>query len=168
MPDRDFVLGLGTNLGNRTLNLVQAVQAVAPLGILLKASGLFETPPVGPPQPDYLNAALLFRSGLGPGVLMEGLLGVEVALGRVRNERWGPRVIDLDLLWSPGLVLSESNLVLPHPALCERPFALQPLLEVAPDASDPLSGRTYRDILGSLGAAPLYPLAGTEFGAWIR
>jgi len=168
MLSRDFVVGLGANLGNRQENLKLAVARLVPFGEVLRLSSLFETAAVGPPQPDFLNAAIRMRSALPPVQLLHALLEVEQALGRIRNERWGPRLIDLDLLWSPGLVLSEPALTLPHPALAERVFALQPLLEVAPEATDPVNGRAYRGILAELAAAPLSPLAGTEFGAWSR
>ncbi len=168
MLSRDFVLGLGANLGNRQENLKLAVARLAPFGEVLRLSSLFETGAVGPPQPDFLNAALRLRSELPPVQLLQAMLDVERALGRVRNERWGPRLIDLDLLWSPGLVVSDPTLTLPHPALAERAFALQPLLEVAPEATDPGNGRSYRGILADLATQPLSPLAGTEFGAWIR
>lgn len=168
MSVRDFVVGLGANLGAREDQLRQAISQIAGHGSISAVSGLFETAAVGPPQPDFLNAAVRVACALEPQALLHALLGIELALGRVRQERWGPRMIDLDLLWSPGLVLSEAGLQLPHPLLHERPFALVPLLEVVPLAAEPTSRRLYRDILADLAAPPLSPLAGTQFGAWIR
>jgi len=109
----------------------------------LASSRLYATAPVGPPQPDYLNAAILVECTQEPAALLQALLSIEAELGRVRAERWGPRVIDLDVLWGPGLVVDEPALVVPHPRLTERDFALLPLLDVAPDARDPRTGARY-------------------------
>lgn len=109
----------------------------------LASSRLYATAPVGPPQPDFLNAAILVECMQSAPALLDSLLGIEAALGRVRAARWGPRVIDLDVLWGPGLVVDEPALVVPHPRLAERDFALLPLLDVAPDARDPRTGARY-------------------------
>jgi 2-amino-4-hydroxy-6-hydroxymethyldihydropteridine diphosphokinase len=90
---------------------------------------------------------------LSPVELLEGLLGVERNLGRVRRERWGPRVIDLDILWCLGVVVSTARLVVPHAELRARPFALVPLLDVAPEASDPADGARYSEIARELDAS---------------
>ena len=97
-------------------------------------SKVYETAPVGPPQADYLNAAVKLDTKLEPRELFETMLSIERALGRVRRERWGPRTIDLDLLWIEGRTVSDADLVVPHPHLLERAFALLPLLDVAPGA----------------------------------
>ena len=97
-------------------------------------SRVYETAPVGPPQADYLNAAVLVETSLEPLVLFETMLEIERALGRVRRERWGPRTIDLDLLWIEGRTVDAPNLKVPHPHLVERAFALLPLLDVVPGA----------------------------------
>jgi 2-amino-4-hydroxy-6-hydroxymethyldihydropteridine diphosphokinase len=145
-----FVVGLGANLGERRAVLRSAVQALAELGQLRGVSHLYETEPVGPPQPSYLNAAVLLESVLTPGQLLRELLNIEQRHGRERRERWGPRTLDLDLLHSPDLVLSERDLTLPHPELSKRAFALAPLLDVLPAAVDPRSGIAYADELASL------------------
>jgi 2-amino-4-hydroxy-6-hydroxymethyldihydropteridine diphosphokinase len=115
-------------------------------GQVLAVSDLYESAAVGPPQPDFLNAAVLLESALTPQRLLSELLAVERAHGRERRERWGPRTLDLDLLDSPGLVLNDPNLTLPHPELLRRAFALGPLLDVAPDACEPGSGRRYAEL----------------------
>ncbi len=109
------------------------------------SSPVYETAPVDAPPPSYLNAALLLTSDLDPEDLMKKLLAIELAMGRVRSERNAPRTIDLDLLWIQGLALSTDTLALPHPRLVDRPFALGPLLDVAPDARDPVTNRAYAD-----------------------
>jgi 2-amino-4-hydroxy-6-hydroxymethyldihydropteridine diphosphokinase len=149
MPEapRQYVIGLGANLGDRLRTLTLAREGLEELGELRAVSALYETAAVGPPQPDYLNAAVLLESALEPTALMGALLTLERKHGRERRERWGPRTLDLDLLFSPGLVLAEPGLKLPHPELCHRAFALAPLVDVAPDACDPTSGRLYADLL---------------------
>jgi 2-amino-4-hydroxy-6-hydroxymethyldihydropteridine diphosphokinase len=108
-----------------------------------RASRVYATAPVGPPQPDFLNAAVLCAYEGTPESLLDALLAIEVRLGRVRGERWGPRTIDLDVLWIDGLVYASDRLVVPHPHLHERAFAMIPLLEVAPGAIDPRSGQPF-------------------------
>ncbi|MBN2192233.1 MAG: 2-amino-4-hydroxy-6-hydroxymethyldihydropteridine diphosphokinase [Polyangiaceae bacterium] len=145
-PDsgQEYVIGLGGNLGDRVAALAAGARAVGRLGSISGVSSLFETDPVGgPAQGRYLNAAILLRTPGSPKWLLDGLLSVEIALGRVRRERWEPRLIDLDLLWAGEVVLADPELVLPHPRLRERAFALIPLLELVPDACDPLTREPY-------------------------
>jgi 2-amino-4-hydroxy-6-hydroxymethyldihydropteridine diphosphokinase len=148
---RRYVIGLGANLGDRLATLKSALLGLSQHGSILSVSDVYESAAVGPPQPDYLNAAALLQSPLAPTRLLEALLGVERAHGRERRERWGPRTLDLDLLFSPGLVLSTPELTLPHPELTRRAFALRPLVEVAVDARDPRSGALYSELLSTLG-----------------
>jgi 2-amino-4-hydroxy-6-hydroxymethyldihydropteridine diphosphokinase len=148
---RSYVIGLGANLGDRLGTLKSAVLALQAHGAVRAVSALYESAAVGPPQPDYLNAAVLFDSAFTPGQLLTQLLGIERAHGRERRERWGPRTLDLDLLFSPSLVLNEPGLTLPHPELTRRAFALAPLLDVAADARDPHSGASYADHARALG-----------------
>ena len=146
-----YVVGLGANLGDRLTTLASAVRALAHEGVVLRLSSVYETQAVGPPQPDYLNAAILLGSTLPPLELLGALLTIERAHGRERRERWGPRTLDLDLLYSPGLELNDPVLTLPHPELHCRPFALVPLLDVLPDARDERSGVSYQMLLDALG-----------------
>jgi 2-amino-4-hydroxy-6-hydroxymethyldihydropteridine diphosphokinase len=146
----ECVVGLGSNLGDRRKVLAGAVAGCSRLGQLVAVSALYRTDPVGPPQPDYLNAAVLLRTELRPEGLLDALLDLERAAGRVRRERWGPRTLDLDLLWIPGQRIESERLVVPHPNLCERAFALVPLLDVAPLAVDPRSGVPYRQVVARL------------------
>src|SRR5690242_18192687 len=116
----DAYIGLGANLGDRLGALVRAAGLLGEVGRVRARSQVYETAPVGPPQPDYLNAAVLLETDLAPLPLLGRLLGIEAALGRVRDprERFGPRTLDLDvLLLGPGgqLVVSEPALTVPHP-----------------------------------------------------
>ena len=124
-----------------------AVARIAERAEVRARSHVYETAPVGKlDQPSFLNAAIAVECALSPLVLLDALLGIERELGRDRSEdavRWGPRTIDLDVLWIEGLALDDARLVVPHPRLVERAFALVPLLEVAPAAKDPRTGQPY-------------------------
>lgn len=128
-------LGLGSNLGERLANLQRAVELLAahPRVRVLRSSRVFETDPIGPPQPDFLNAVIAVDTELSPRELLVACLGVEDSLGRVRAERWGPRTIDVDLLVFDGIEVDEPDLQVPHPLLHLRAFALLPLLELDED-----------------------------------
>src|SRR5262245_39837193 len=106
----------------------------AETGIVVRArSSLYESPPAGgPPQGDYLNMAVAVETRLAPREVLERALAIERALGRVRPDpvRWGPRTIDIDVLWIDGETIDEPGLTVPHPRLAERAFALRPLLDV--------------------------------------
>lgn len=157
-PGWTIVLGLGSNLGDRLAALRQATGMLEQQSglLLLGRSSIYETRPMGgPPQPDYLNAGLLLRAEIEPHELLRRALCVELALGRARPDpsRWGPRIIDIDLLWSPNTVLHDPALVLPHPRLAQRSFALAPLLELVPDACDPVTGQPYRALAQAMALA---------------
>jgi 2-amino-4-hydroxy-6-hydroxymethyldihydropteridine diphosphokinase len=138
------VIGLGSNLGDRLATLRAAAVAIREVAPVEVASPVYASAPVGgPPQGEYLNAAVLVSFGGAPSDLMAALLDIERAQGRVRGERWGPRTLDLDLLWIEDLVLESAALVVPHPHLRERAFAVRPLLDVLPDARDPRTGKAY-------------------------
>lgn len=139
-------LGLGSNLGDRLGTLQRAVDLLgAEAGIRVVASSrVWETEPVGPPQPRYLNAVLRVETGLEPLELLAACRRVEAALGRVRLERWGPRTIDVDVLVYDERRVDEPELQVPHPRMSERAFVLAPLLELAPDLELP-GGRRLDD-----------------------
>ncbi len=144
------VIGLGANLGDPTRAFAVAITSLRELGEVRAISALYRTEAVGPPQPDYHNAAVLLRTELAPRRLLDELLRIEAACGRERRERWGPRLLDLDLLWLEGKSVSEPGLQVPHPRLTQRAFALRPLLDVVPDAEEPFSGRPYTNCLACL------------------
>lgn len=147
----DYVIGMGSNLGTPSDNLARGATLLCaePQLRVTALSRVYETEPLGPPQPRYLNAAMRVQSALDAHALLDQLLAIERALGRVRDVRWGPRTLDLDLLWAERPVAS-SRLSVPHPHLQERTFALAPLLDVAPE----LTVR-YGTALSTLGGAPL-------------
>jgi 2-amino-4-hydroxy-6-hydroxymethyldihydropteridine diphosphokinase len=145
------VVGLGANLGDRLATLRAAAGELGRASSVVARSRVYETEPVGPAQPRFLNAAVLVDWRGSPEDLLRELLDVEARLGRVRGgERWSPRAIDLDLLWAEGVVAEGAHLTVPHPRLRERAFALVPLLDVAPDARDPRTGEAYEQVLGAL------------------
>jgi len=150
----DVVIGLGANLGEPEAALRRALLGLADLGSLEAVSGLYRSQPVGgPPQPEFLNAAARLSFTGRASELLALTLALERREGRERRERWGPRTLDLDILWIRGAHLSEPGLTVPHPRLRERAFALRPLLDVAPDAVDPLDGAFYQSVLERLGTA---------------
>jgi 2-amino-4-hydroxy-6-hydroxymethyldihydropteridine diphosphokinase len=145
-------IGLGGNLGDVAGSFERALaQLDAADGIRIVAvSSLYRSAPVGgPEQPDYLNAAALLAVGVDPHALLALLQGEEVAAARVREERWGPRTLDLDILWWNDLSITTPDLVVPHPRLHERRFALAPLVELVPTAKG-ADGRAYADVLREL------------------
>ena len=139
-------LGLGSNLGDRLDFLQMARQRLDEHpGIELAASSdLYRSAAMGGPadQPDFLNAVVAIRTSLPPKPLLDNCLDIERQLGRIRQERWGARTIDIDLLLFGGLQCDRAGLTLPHPRLHERPFVLHPLNELAPNLEHPGLGVT--------------------------
>ncbi|MCC7493741.1 MAG: 2-amino-4-hydroxy-6-hydroxymethyldihydropteridine diphosphokinase [Fimbriimonadaceae bacterium] len=132
---RAALIGLGSNLGDRLAYLQQAARALAtwPQVGWRGGSSIYESPPLGPvEQGPFLNAAALIETALAPAELLAVLLAIEQRLGRVRLQRWGPRTIDLDLLWLDGVTVAEPDLQVPHPGLAERAFVLLPVAELRP------------------------------------
>lgn len=144
------VIALGANLEEPKAAVELAITLLEQSTNVIARSTLHSTRPVGgPPQPDYINAVCIIDSELPARDLLGLLHGIEKSMGRVRNERWGPRVIDLDLITCGDLVVADEDLTLPHPRAHERRFVLEPWLEIDPDAELPLHGRV-DDILAEL------------------
>ncbi|MGC8904990.1 2-amino-4-hydroxy-6-hydroxymethyldihydropteridine diphosphokinase [Thermus sp.] len=152
-------VGLGSNLGDRAGYLLLGLSALSrlPKTRLLRLSPVYETEPIGPPQPRYLNMVAELETGLPPRVLLSEMLRIEKALGRERKERFGPRTLDLDLLLYGDLVLREEGLELPHPRLHERAFVLVPLADLLPEGRHPLLGLTFAELLQGLDPSGVRP-----------
>ncbi len=156
-----MVLGLGSNLGDRSAQLASARERLQ-MGDRLsidRASSLYESAPIGPEQPNYLNQVVIGRTRATPRALLDACQEIEDALGRNRHEaRWGPRTIDLDILVFGDERIDEPDLVVPHPECTQRRFVLVPWAEIDPDGVVVgESGRTVRECLDELerGGEPL-------------
>lgn len=144
------ILGLGSNLGSREDFLRAAIERIASTEScrVERVSYVYDTEPLGPPQPRYLNAAVRVVTTLSPAQLLERMQHIERSLGRERHERWAARTIDIDILWMDQPCRSP-EIEVPHPRLMERSFALAPLLDVAPELTE-----QYGPALAQLGGAP--------------
>lgn len=151
MTMRRVVFGLGSNLGGR-FSMLRAAHDLFAYAFdgHVQDSLVRITAPVGPAQPDFLNAAVLVRSDAPPEALLSMAMRIEEKLGRERTVRWGPRTIDVDVLWADGEAHQSESLQLPHARLRERAFALAPLLDLCPDAVDPTDNSSYRSALDAL------------------
>jgi 2-amino-4-hydroxy-6-hydroxymethyldihydropteridine diphosphokinase len=154
-------LGLGTNLGNRAANLQAAVVRLAENLSVTAVSPIYETAPWGiTDQPDFLNMCLTAQTDLPPHELLKLLKNLEKEIGRVPGERWGPRLIDIDLLFYANQIIDTEKLMIPHPELPERAFVLRPLADVAADFVHPVLGESIAvlaDRLDDEGVRPFAP-----------
>lgn len=141
-------LGLGTNVGDRAGNLTRAISLLRAAVTVDAVSSIYETEPVGhADQPMFWNMAARILTSHSPEELLAVLLDIETRMGRQRTFRNAPRIIDLDILLFDDVVLNAPGLQLPHPRMHERAFVLVPLLELAPDLRDPVTGVSYREVL---------------------
>lgn len=166
MAARPLVVGLGANVGSREALLRAACELIArdESDRLVARSSLYDTAPLGPAQPRYLNAAVRVETARPLEAVLTSLGAVERALGRVREARWGPRTADLDLLWCRGERIASPTLTVPHEGLTARDFALRPLLEVAPEARDPRDGALLSAALAALAPDPTMRVRGFAAG----
>ncbi len=141
-------LGLGTNVGERRANLRTALDYLNQLVTITGVSSIYETDPVGyADQPRFWNIVAAAQTTLTPVDLLEQMIAIEKRMGRERTFRNAPRIIDIDILLYGAAVLNEPDLELPHPRMTERAFVLVPLVEIAPNLADPLTGKLYSDML---------------------
>jgi 2-amino-4-hydroxy-6-hydroxymethyldihydropteridine diphosphokinase len=146
-------IGIGSNLGGKLANCRRALEAIGadPRNRLVRCSPLYRTEPVGKKDQDwFINGVAAVDTSMAPGELLEFLLSVEDRMGRVREEKWGPRIIDLDILFYGDAVIDEETLRVPHPRLQERRFVLIPLNDIAPDLVHPVFRRNISQLLSEL------------------
>ncbi|HEX2841102.1 2-amino-4-hydroxy-6-hydroxymethyldihydropteridine diphosphokinase [Hyphomicrobium sp.] len=156
--DFDALIGLGSNVGDKAANIARAVELLtAPGDIrLLRSSKLYRTAPWGVLDQDwFVNACIAIATALPPHELLARCLGVEDTMQRVRERRWGPRVIDLDVLVYRDVAMNEHDLILPHPRIQERGFVLVPMRDVAPDIK--IAGEPVANWLARVDARDVVP-----------
>jgi 2-amino-4-hydroxy-6-hydroxymethyldihydropteridine diphosphokinase len=139
---------LGTNLGDRNSNLTNAKQGISSFSNIITQSSIYETKAWGKlDQPSFYNQVIEIETKLAPPDLLFEILNIEKKLGRVRYEKWGIRIIDIDILYFGGLVFENSDLKIPHPGIPDRRFTLEPLSEIAPDFIHPVLKKSNIELL---------------------
>ncbi|HLE14278.1 MAG TPA: 2-amino-4-hydroxy-6-hydroxymethyldihydropteridine diphosphokinase [Anaerolineales bacterium] len=164
MPDQVFI-ALGSNLGDRSANLQAALRQIQPEVVPVECSPVYETPPWGyETQPSFLNQVIRAETELGPQALLAHLKKVETDLGRTETFRYGPRLIDLDILFYEQDIIHLPPLEIPHPALQERAFVLLPLGDLAPDLRHPVTQLTVRQMLETVDTNGLEKISSADCG----
>src|SRR3989344_580770 len=151
MKTSEIYLGLGSNIGEREANLRAALEKLSAVLTIEKVSSIYETEPKHVlAQPRFLNIALKGSTKLDARELLQFIKKIEQEMGRLGGERFGPRIIDIDIIFYGQEIVDEPDLVIPHPRLALRVFVLAPLNDIAPDLRHPLLGSTIKDILAGL------------------
>jgi 2-amino-4-hydroxy-6-hydroxymethyldihydropteridine diphosphokinase len=150
--DQIAAIALGSNLGDSETILTGAIADLQnlPCLTLLKCSPWYHTPPIGPPQPNYINGCILVHYSRSAPSLMHGLLEIEQNYGRERTIRWGPRTLDLDLLFFGSRICNSEFLILPHPRMHERRFVLEPLADIHPEWNHPQLNQSVAELLNQV------------------
>ncbi len=146
-------IGIGSNLGSPAENCLKAIEHLNAHSdlTLLTQSSLYQSEPFGLPDQDwFVNAAIQLTTGLSPEDLLQACLSIEQSMGRTRNEKWGPRIIDLDILFYDDLILKQDGLEIPHPGIPERSFVLEPMNEIAPDLIHPSLKISVQELLDKI------------------
>lgn len=144
-------LSLGSNVGERAANLVSAIEGLGAFGRVERVSSFYETEPVEyAAQPWFLNCAVKLETEKMPKQLLAGILGIEQKMGRRRTQKKGPRTIDIDIVLFGNSIIDTKGLTIPHPAMQERRFVLEPLTEIAPELHHPVFKRTVRELRDAL------------------
>jgi 2-amino-4-hydroxy-6-hydroxymethyldihydropteridine diphosphokinase len=163
-PEEHLVfIALGTNLGDRLANLQTAIRLLPPNVKLVAQSPVYQTTPWGyEDQPDFLNQVIQAETSLPPEELLADLKEIEIRVGRKPSFRYGPRVVDMDILFYDKLVLDQSGLQIPHPRLHERAFVLVPLHDLAPELKHPVLNATVGELLSGVDVSEVTPFAYQE------
>ncbi|MEW6419399.1 MAG: 2-amino-4-hydroxy-6-hydroxymethyldihydropteridine diphosphokinase [Nitrospirota bacterium] len=145
-------IGIGSNLGDREKNCLRAIRLLQQKGITVsKRSSLYDTEPWGVKnQPRFINLAIEIETELEPKELLRILKDTEKEMGRKESSKWGPRIIDLDILLFENIVVNDDNLKIPHPLMHERDFVLRPLCEIAPDKKHPVLNLSIKELMQKL------------------
>lgn len=147
--DHWLVLLLGSNLGNRIEHLERArLEVTAEVGVILQMSHIYESEPWGlKEQSPFLNQALIVETEFRPHIVLQNILQIEKSMGRMRQIPWGPRMIDIDILFYEELIYEAKDLQIPHPHIADRRFVLTPLQEMIPEFRHPVLGDTMKELL---------------------
>lgn len=142
---------LGTNLGDKKSNLDEAFSHLSELGTISNKSSIYITPPWGKTdQPEFYNQVLILNTSLTAEVLLAEIMNIEKVMGRVRHEKWGERLIDIDILYFEKQIINKDELIVPHPGIPERKFTLIPLVELAPEFINPVTNKSNKEMLDEL------------------
>ncbi|MEO0311504.1 MAG: hypothetical protein RIQ89_1161 [Bacteroidota bacterium] len=165
MKQATAYLSLGTNLGDRLQHLHHAMLKILKSGnSILKISPVYETPPWGvTQQPSFLNLCIALQTTLSPHALLKAMLQIELEMGRERTIKWGPRIIDIDIILYEDCVINTGTLIIPHPFFHERNFVLQPLADIHPDLLHPVLHHTLSTLLQKMVSESTLKLFSSQF-----